>query len=266
MAAPAGADGGDEALQPIEPPPDYEFLDPEPDEPAPPGGTPRGEVTAEGRGWGRGWPADNAGSMTVVRAGGIALSVRREIGPLVAFLVDETVKEGYGLRTGECWGFANRPIRGTQRPSNHSWGLAVDLNSLSNPMGDRLVTDIPGHVVKRWTDLTFRWGGAYNGRKDAMHFEFMGTPDEAAWIIAHLPGAPVSPPAPGVLAQPKVRKGDTGEAVKQLQLHLNRHGAQLVVDGDFGAKTDAAVRAFQQANGLEVDGIVGDKTWAALAR
>jgi peptidoglycan hydrolase-like protein with peptidoglycan-binding domain len=38
------------------------------------------------------------------------------------------------------------------------------------------------------------------------------------------------------------------------------------VDGIFGPKTEAAVRAFQQNENLGVDGIVGRQTWAALLR
>ena len=33
------------------------------------------------------------------------------------------------------------------------------------------------------------------------------------------------------------------------------------MDGDFGPKTEAAVKAYQQDRDVEVDGIVGDQTW-----
>lgn len=61
-----------------------------------------------------------------------------------------------------------------------------------------------------------------------------------------------------------LRYGDTGSDVKTLQTALNGRGASLAVDGEFGAKTRDAVKKFQRLNGLEDDGIVGAKTWAAL--
>lgn len=62
---------------------------------------------------------------------------------------------------------------------------------------------------------------------------------------------------------PVTKKGDNGHPVKTLQWILRARGHQLVVDGDFGPKTDAAVRAFQTSKGLFVDGVVGPKTWPA---
>ncbi|MGW3244409.1 peptidoglycan-binding domain-containing protein [Streptomyces sp. NPDC001070] len=61
-----------------------------------------------------------------------------------------------------------------------------------------------------------------------------------------------------------VRQGSTGPAVSAVQSQLKAHGASLTVDGDFGPGTDSAVRSFQSAHGLAVDGIVGSNTWQAL--
>ena len=62
-----------------------------------------------------------------------------------------------------------------------------------------------------------------------------------------------------------VKRGCKGGAVERLQTWLVDLGYPLSVDHDFGPATDAAVRAFQQAQGLTVDGYVGKLTWAALA-
>jgi peptidoglycan hydrolase-like protein with peptidoglycan-binding domain len=52
--------------------------------------------------------------------------------------------------------------------------------------------------------------------------------------------------------------------VRSLQYLLDAHGAKVAADGIFGAKTRAAVVAFQRAHHLSVDGVAGSKTWAAL--
>ena len=243
----------DPDLEPVEPPEDHECPEPPPQ---------RGETNAAGRGWGSGWPSDNSGHMTTVRAGGVAVSCHREIAPLVAWLLDQTAAGGYGPRHGECWGFANRAIRGTNTPSNHSWGLAIDINAPANPMTDRLVTDMPSWMPDLWKSKMFRWGGDYRGRKDAMHYEFMGSPDDARRLVAEIGGAPAPVAATG--SRPTLKKGAKGPDVSHLQDRLNAHGAGVGVDGAFGPRTDAAVRSFQQAHGLAVDGIVGRNTWAAL--
>lgn len=61
-----------------------------------------------------------------------------------------------------------------------------------------------------------------------------------------------------------LRLGDRGPKVSDLQRLLNRRGFALVIDGDFGPKTERAVRDFQRQAGLVVDGIAGPKTLAML--
>lgn len=62
----------------------------------------------------------------------------------------------------------------------------------------------------------------------------------------------------------EVKQGSSGSSAKAAQVALNANGADLLVDGDFGSVSDSAARAYQQNNGLHVDGEVGPYTWASL--
>lgn len=68
----------------------------------------------------------------------------------------------------------------------------------------------------------------------------------------------------------QVSQGSTGYAVRGVQEEFQYRNLSgdpskgLQIDGIFGPKTDAAVRAFQRNVGLVVDGIVGPLTWRAL--
>ena len=62
-----------------------------------------------------------------------------------------------------------------------------------------------------------------------------------------------------------LRQGDRGEEVTALQKKLRQWGYyDGTVDGIFGSGTLEAVKKFQRKNGLDADGIVGEKTAAAL--
>lgn len=76
----------------------------------------------------------------------------------------------------------------------------------------------------------------------------------------------VTPPAP--VGNPTLSLNDTGTAVKTLQERLNAWHAnpQLVLDSSFGTGTLTAVRSFQGAEKLTVDGVVGPATWTALLK
>ena len=79
-------------------------------------------------------------------------------------------------------------------------------------------------------------------------------------------GRPALPaPKPGGAGGGRVLAvGDQGDAVRRLQRALRRDGQQVAVDEHFGGQTWLAVRSAQRAHGLDVDGIAGPLTWAAL--
>ena len=107
----------------------------------------------------------------------------------------------------------------------------------------------------------------------ARYIRGYGLPDYAAWAgqkeTTPAP-APVAPAQNNTKEVPKMdmlRQGSKGYQVKVLQLLLILNGCSCGAagaDGDFGVATDAAVRKFQQAKRLEIDGIVGPITWATL--
>jgi peptidoglycan hydrolase-like protein with peptidoglycan-binding domain len=75
------------------------------------------------------------------------------------------------------------------------------------------------------------------------------------------------PQAQITMSLPILRKGQlTGQPpVRRMQQMIKETGvATLNEDGNFGPKTEAAVRDFQQRKHLAVDGIVGKQTWTAL--
>jgi len=75
-------------------------------------------------------------------------------------------------------------------------------------------------------------------------------------------------PKGGMTRMPVLRRGAAAaSATRTLQRALTKAGGSPgPVDGSFGPKVDAAVKAFQRAHHLSVDGVVGPKTWVALVQ
>jgi D-alanyl-D-alanine carboxypeptidase-like protein len=146
--------------------------------------------TAAQRGWGAGWPscggARNNLATVTFRLSGVRVTVHKRIARLVQLLGDATEARGYRAKLGQTGAYNCRPISGTQSPSNHSWGLALDWNWTDNPYTTNpALNHIPGWMVALWNRFGFAWGGAYSGtRKDYMHFEFMGWPEDADAMTA----------------------------------------------------------------------------------
>ena len=121
--------------------------------------------------------------------------------------------------------------------------LITDANHTTKPdflrTGDILVTRTKGHTVVILND----------------------------GVKAGTTATPATTTSASGTSRPTLREGSKGNDVKDMQGMLVSAGGDLGkwgADGSFGPATLAAVRAFQTANGLSVDGVVGPKTWAAL--
>ena len=222
--------------------------------------------SASNRGWGAGWPDCNNGKMSVIVGGGVRVAVRKEIAPIIRVLLNYAETElKYSVKSGQTGGFACRPIGGTRTASNHSWGLAVDINWQANPMSSRFVCDLPPKLVKAFWSCGFYWGGWYNGgRFDPMHFEYTGRPSDvdrhlliARSIVAAssstTPTATAPAPSRTVVSLSKLKAAyeaeGTGEPdpdTKQLQARLNSRGYETgTPDGYYGERTRHAMTAYR---------------------
>ena len=180
---------------------------------------------------------------------------------------------GYIVRAGDTGAYNCRQITAGSGHSLHAFGIAIDINWNTNPFraDNVLVTDMPRVMVRNIVRIhtnggeqVWGWGGHYRRVKDAMHFEIVCSPAELStgidWTSVHQPA--LRPERPH--RWPLVQHGDRGPAVEKLHYLLGVAAPGDLGYGIFGPKTDAAVRAYQTAHGLEVDGRVGRQTWTAL--
>lgn len=171
--------------------------------------------------------------------------------------------------------------------SNHESGLALDANH-----------------AQSWRPHLEKFGWDWLGSWDEMHFDFrgpgckdlqklsvlayqklwnlnntkgqlredgaLGPATHAALMQAPVEGFPIAPitrskpTAPTVTNFPSLRQGETGVAVKKLQGALIKKGYKVVVDGQYGPATVAAIKKCQADAGLASDGVTGMATAKVL--
>lgn len=227
--------------------------------------------SASSRGWGPGWPNCQASKMVTIVAQDqttgenydIRVTVRREIAQMVVDLLEAT-DALYDVDQHDTGAYNCRPIGGTSTASNHSWGLAIDINWENNPQGT-FHSEIPPAVVAMWIDCGFGWGGFY-GRAlpDTMHFEYLGTPASVAAnakkaAVYASGNVPVPAPKPKPKPTPQtyvvtlgknVAPGKTDKTTLDLQRALIAAGFAKGIftepnkTGKYGKGTEQAVRAF----------------------
>jgi hypothetical protein len=69
--------------------------------------------------------------------------------------------------------FTFRAMRGSNQISNHSYGIAIDIDPGHHVMGNKQAT-FPDWYIGCWTGAGFNWGGKWSGKnRDSMHFEIV---------------------------------------------------------------------------------------------
>jgi hypothetical protein len=108
---------------------------------------------------------------------------------------------GYPIKS--LGGYNNRNIAGTNTPSWHSAGLAIDINPAENPYGSRRITDMPETPDKNTGQMAqsigLGWGANWPNIKDAMHFSL--GPNEGGRLPSARTGGIFSGPDSGYLTE-----------------------------------------------------------------
>ena len=124
-----------------------------------------------------------------------------------------------------------------------------------------------GVIKSRIADSKWKWWGERNGMEfDVSEGTVILPAEDTEKPGENAPNQP-SEPTDDKTDYPTLRRGDKGQKVRELQALLLSHGYALPkygADGDFGAETEKAVKAFQRDWGLKEDGIAGPKTFEML--
>ena len=181
----------------------------------------------------------------------------------------------WGLTNLGCYGV--RPIRGGTAWSAHAFGAAQDMSYRNGPSRDVIEAEVipfllehadalgiqrvHDYMARRYWQSGKGWiGRPPGGVNDHLHVETTAEAwNDGRSVEERIGTSGPIPTTPKPKPWRSVKKGSRGEAVKKVQQIVG-----ATVDGQFGPKTDAAVRAYQEKHGLFIDGVVGPVTAAHM--
>lgn len=188
------------------------------------------------------------------------------------------IAAGKSQQTVDKWGastyagsYVYRKKRGGSTLSMHSYGCAIDLdparNGFHNEHGNFSHGDA-NKVVEAFESEGWEWGGRWGGRScDPMHFQAAWTrpdavtPRGAPTPVTPIWPAPATPKSTPATTTPEATEIDVAAAQRRLtELNYATGGA----DGIIGPLTRSAIRDFQDANNLVVNGKLDNATLALL--
>jgi len=155
--------------------------------------------------------------------------------------------------------------------TNWSWEIACFKEELFNGFGPRMHGRHSGYL---WAGSNIYTGGKYiadgpNGWSETAVDSQLGVIPIMFRMVELRPLLTLPIAYPSATTAPTPQAAPVGlRNAKALQVALNRLGANppLDVDDNYGRMTRRAVAVFQQAHGLEVDGIAGTQTWLEITK
>jgi hypothetical protein len=191
----------------------------------------------------------------------MTLPVRAEVATIFQRFILEAETRGFRFnRDRDDWGYACRHVRSDPSLpwSNHAWGLAVDLDALDNPNVFRLVTTYPRWMATLAEEYGLRWGGDFSsGLKDPMHWEFVGTPADAARITRTLKEGEAMTPAQEAkldrVLDALAVQGSTGpdESIEKLYRNVAEIKSALAITGTTGPE-ESIEKLYDRAKGADM--------------
>ena len=173
----------------------------------------------------------------------------------------------------DCRGFAGYVIKVGAKISIEGAGATSQYSTKKNWQQQGLISEMPNVVcnVFKYRNGKMSHTGIHIGDGNIIHCSTTvknGSLTDTTWTHYAIPKGLYTKQqlekAGKVIMVLTIKKGSSGDNVKELQQMLNTIGANLKIDGVFGQITENIVKDFQSIIGLDADGIVGPLTWAAL--
>ena len=170
---------------------------------------------------------------------GKSTAVNTELAPAFQGIIDYL--DGVGYKIYSLGGYVDRDVRGKPGvKSIHAHGAAIDINPAENPLGSKLVTDMPANISQVAAGLGLGWGGNWKSVKDAMHFSAAAS--EGGKLLKAKTGGMFSGPTEGYFVQLHgkefVGNEDQLDAIKKLLDKVEETGMLSDNAGEVNAGAD----------------------------
>jgi hypothetical protein len=170
---------------------------------------------------------------------GKSTAVNTELAPAFQGIIDYL--DGVGYKIYSLGGYVDRDVRGKPGvKSIHAHGAAIDINPAENPLGSKLITDMPANISQVAAGLGLGWGGNWKSVKDAMHFSAAAS--EGGKLLKAKTGGMFSGPSDGYFVQLHgkefVGNEDQLDAIKKLLDKVEESGLLSDSAGAVSADSD----------------------------